>query len=247
MPKRSFIALVLAAAVLLALPALADQKLVLESHQDPFEIQGQEQPAQDKTVTMWIGDDAVARDDGESLVILKGDKLYLVNHDAESYNVLDLPVDVAELVPEGQREQVRQMQEMAHLEAKVKAGDESKEIGGWTARRYEVSLTAETGLELDIVIWASKDVKVDAAANRRLVAALASLQPGGADWVEAMKEIEGFPVLRETTMHLPGGNTVTTTERLVSVEETEAPEATYAPPADYEEADFGPGGPVTVP
>lgn len=250
MPKRvlPLLTFVLAATALVAAPSFADHKLVLESHQDAFEIQGQEQPAQDKTVTMWIADGgSVARDDGQSLVILSGDKLYLVNHEAESYNVLDLPVEVADLVPEAQRERVSQMQEMARLEATLTPGEEVREINGWNARRYELELSAQTGLGLDMVIWASDEVGVDAAANRRLVAALASLQPGGADWVDAMAKIEGFPVLRETTMRLPGDSSVTTSEELVSVEETDAPEGTYAPPEGYEEADFGPGGPAVAP
>lgn len=241
MPKRSLVAIVLAAAVLLATPAFADYKLTLESHQDAFEVQGKEQPAHDKTVTMWVGDDAVARDDGESLVIVRGDKLYLVNHESRSYNVLDLPVDVIDLVPEEQRQQVRKMQQTARLDAEVTPSDESQEIGDWTARRYDVELSAQTGLRLEIVIWASDEVPVDPAANRRLVAALASLQPGGADWVDATAVIDGFPVRRETTMHLSPDSSVTTTEELVKVEEMAAPEGIYGPPKGYEEAPFGAG------
>ena len=61
MLKKTLIALALAA--LVVAPAGADTLLTLKNHQDAFEIQGQSQPAQDGTVEMWIGDNAISRDD----------------------------------------------------------------------------------------------------------------------------------------------------------------------------------------
>lgn len=232
---------VLALLSMATVPAHADTLLTLKSHQDAFEVQGQSQPAQDSTVELWIGEAGIARDDTTSRVVLAGGKLYLVDHGSKTYSALDLPVDLAALLPEEMAAQVAQMREQAAIAAEVEASDETQEIGEWTARRYDVSLSNKMGFQADQVIWASEEVGVDGAAYNRLTGTLAELQPGGADWVESLSVMKGFPVRRETTMRLGPDVEVTTTEELVSVETKDAPEDTFGPPAGYTEKEFRPG------
>lgn len=240
-PIKMFLAVV-AVAALVATSAHGATLLTFQSHQDEFEMQGQTQPARDSEAEIWVGDDVIVRDDGQSRVILTAEKLYLVNHEAKAYNVLDLPVDLAELLPEEMMGQYEQMKEMATMSAEVSPTDETKEVGDWSAQRYDVTLTNKMGFTMDQVIWASADVGVDAGLYNDLTEALARLQPGGGEWVDALDSIEGFPVLRETTMTLGPDTAVKTQETLLSVEEKDAPEGIFAPPADYEEQPFNPGG-----
>ena len=234
--------LTLALLGLVTMPAQADTLLTLKSHQDAFEFQGQSQPAKDSTVEMWIGEGAIARDDDASRVVLAGDKLYLIDHRSQSYSVLDVPVDLAALLPAEMAEQLAQMRTQATIEAAVEPTDEEKQVGEWTSRRYDVSLSNKMGLQVDQVIWASELEGVDPAAYNRLTGALAELQPGGAAWVSVLNEIKGFPVLRETTMRLGPEVAVTTTETLTSVKtDVPAPEGTFGPPAGYTEKEFRPG------
>ena len=233
--------LVLALLAVVAVPVQADTLLTLKSHQDAFEFQGQSQEAQDGTVEMWIGETAISRDDDTSRVVVTADKLYLIDHASKTYSVLDLPVDLASLLPEGMAAQLDQMRGQMTLEADVEATDETKEVGEWTARRYDVTLSNKAGLTVDQVIWASEEVGVDAASYNRLTGTLAELQPGGAGWVSELAAMKGFPVLRETTMHLGPEVAVTTIEELVSVERKDAPAGTFAPPDGYAEKDFNPG------
>lgn len=241
MLKRAFTLLVpvLALATVLAAPAGADQVLTLETHQGAFQMQGQEQPARDATVEIWIGPDAVARDQEDSRVVLTESQLILVNHEAETYSVIDLPVDMKELLPEGMQEMADQMMQQARISAEVEAADETREINGWQSRLWTVTMSNAMGLNVSMKLWASDEVDVDPAPYRRLTEALSSLQPGGGEWVEKLSAIEGFPVLRETSMQM-GQGAMNSSEELVSVEERDAPEGLYGAPEGYERKDFNP-------
>lgn len=244
---RRFAGLALAALavfVLATAPAYGATHLTLKSHQDGFEIQGQSQPAQDKTVEVWLDEGKIARDDGTSLVISDGKTLILADHAAKTYNVLELPIDLASLLPEQMKAQLDQMREVATISAEVTPGDETREVGDWTAQRYDVTLSNKMGLNVDQVVWASSEVKVDPSAYNSLTGSLASLQPGGGGWVSELGSIEGFPVLRETTMQIGPEAQVKTTEELVAVKTGDAPAGTFEPPADYSEEEFDFGGPA---
>jgi hypothetical protein len=77
----------LAVAPVLAAAVAADTRLEMKSHTDAFQMMGQSQPAQDKTIRFWVADDRVLRDDGETAFLYRGDqdKLYLIDHGAKSY------------------------------------------------------------------------------------------------------------------------------------------------------------------
>lgn len=238
---------VLAVLALAAAPAQAATHLTLKSHQDGFEVQGQSQPSQDRTVEIWMDAGKIARDDGSSLVISDGESLILVDHNAKTYNVLELPIDLGALLPEQLKGQLDQMREVATIDAEVAPGEETREIGDWTAKRYDVTLSNQMGLAVEQVIWATPEVEVDATLYNALTGSLASLQPGGGDWVRELAAIEGFPVLRETTMQIGPETSVTTREELVAVKTEAPPAGTFAPPSDYAEEEFDFGAPQAAP
>lgn len=236
--------LILAAA--LAAPAAADTRLTMESHTDAFQMMGQTRPAQDVTITYWIGDDRALRDDGERGFLLRGDRkeLYVLDHQAETYSVIDLPVDFASLVPPESREQMEQMLQAMEMTATVTPTDERREINGWQARRWDVHLENRMGMTVDSEVWVTDAIDADAESLRRLTRAFASLQPGGGGAVEEILKIEGVPVLTETRMAGMGGST-SSREELVAASQEEAPPGTYEVPEGYTEAPLNPmgGGP----
>jgi len=238
MSTRSFAVLlsVLALAAALAPAASADQVLTLETVQT-VTLQGQERPEQRSTAQLWIGNGAVARDDGETRVVLKGDHLLLISHSAQTYSTVELPVDVMAMVPEEMRQQVKQRMELGHLNGDLTPSEETKEVGGWSAHRYDLGLSNQAGMQLNLVLWASEDVKVDPAPYLKLTKALATLQPGGDEWVGKLAAIKGFPVLRETTMDADQIH-MQSEERLLSVQDKEAPEGMYGAPEGYTEQPF---------
>ena len=232
-----------AAGLLLAAAAAADTRLELKSHTDAFQMMGQSQPAQDKTIRFWIADDRVLRDDGQSAFLYRADenKLYLIDHGAKSYTTLSLPVDVLALLPAESRAQMQGFLQQMAMKATVTPTDERKEINGWSARRYDVHMENQMGMKVDATVWTTESVEADLDAFRGLYAAMGALQPGGASAVDELMKIRGIPVLSETTVAGMGGS-FGSKEELVTAEQAAAPAGTYEVPAGYAEKQFNPMG-----
>jgi hypothetical protein len=227
--------------LLLAGSARADVQLTIKNHTDGFEMMGQKQEAKDGQVTMWFGSDRVRRDDGDATMILRLDqnKLFMVDHTEKSYSVLDLPIDFAKLMPEGGQQVIEQMSAMMKMDVTVTPSDERKKIGAWDTRRIQVGMQNTMGMKVDTTMWVSKDVGVDTSVYTRMAASLASLQPGTLDWVKKIEQIDGFPVLQETTFSAMGA-TVKSREELVAAEKKDPAPGAYEPPAGYAKKDFDP-------
>jgi hypothetical protein len=232
--------------LLIGSAAGADTHLVMKSHTDPLQAMGQTQPARDVETDLWIGSDRALRDDGHvaSLIRLDQKKLYLINRAEKSYSVLDLPVDLMSLLPEQAKAQMGPMLEKMKLQATVEPSDERKEINGWNARRYDVHLSNELGMQVDSTVWMTQDVDVDLDSFRAMTRAIASLQPGGAEATEELLKLDGVPVLMENKIQAMGGST-SSKEELVSAETGTPPPGTYEVPDGFTEKEFNPmgGGP----
>lgn len=241
-PTRPLALAALAAAALTlaaAAPAAADTLLTLESHRGPGPETGPgDGPAAEEetaTVEVWIGDGRIRRDDGRVAMALDGDRLLLINHDESTYSVLELPVDLESMLPED----MRRMAAAWKPQVSVEPSDESREIGGWKARRWDVEVTSPMGLAIHNRLWVTRDLAIDYAVFEQLTRALASLQPGGGAAMDELAAIDGFPVLVESTADF-GGRTMESSERLVSVEQREPPAGLYQPPEGYDEKPFDP-------
>ncbi len=227
--------------------ARADTKLEMKNHTGEMKAMGHTQPARDSQTTFWIGKEGARRDDGDTEVLVRFDqnKLYLIGHAKKTYSVLDLPIDLAAMVPESNRQQMSQVLEMMKMSATVEPSDEHKEINGWQTHRYDVHLSNQMGMKVDSTVWMTEDVGVDEAAFKKLTRAMTSLQPGGASAVDELLKLKGVPVLVETQVQAMGG--LTSREELVSAESDATPPAgTYEVPDGYKKIDFNPmahGGP----
>ncbi len=258
MPIRTPHAFVLA--LLLAIPAIpampapasADTLLTIQTHSELPAMVGNSTRQDSRKVTLWVGPNRVRRDDGKaaSIVLLDKKKLYIVDHEDKSYTAIDLPVDFTKLLPGAQGEMMmKEMSASAKLDIKITRTDETKKIGKWNTRKYHVELqNSETKVITDM--WVSKEVGVDMNALRQMQLNMAALQPGSLSWVKKMQQIEGFPVLQESTLNFGTPKDAKTHEELISVETKEPPPGTFAPPVGYTQKPFatpGQGGPPPVP
>jgi hypothetical protein len=225
----------LLAVALVAGFAAADTKLVQQHHTDAFTMMKQQQPAKDEQSTVWIGDGRLRSDQGKSSFIVRTDlkKMFMVNHEAKEYYAIDLPVDMKKLLPPGMADQMMQMMKM---DAKVTPSEETKKIGEWTARRYDVAINSQM-MQMKMQVWATKDLKLDYASFNTLFENIQLLSPGMDAMVQEMRKIDGYQVASETTMTMMGNN-VKSTETTLSVEDGTAPAGTYEPPSGYAEKPF---------
>jgi Domain of unknown function (DUF4412) len=239
MPRIPSVVATVALAVALApsTPAAADTLLTIQGHHDSFNVQGHHQPAEDSTVQVWLGKDAIRRDDGKNGAILRSDKkqLVLIDHQRKTYSVVALPIDFDALIPAD----AKGFADAWKMTAEVTPKDETKKIGQWNARRYDVDITNSMGLAIHTVLWASRDLPIDYDHFKELSLTLAGLQPGGAAAVKDLAKVDGFPVQQDVSFDM-AGQVVHSTENLQSVEEKPAPPGTYEPPAGYTEKPFNP-------
>ena len=218
--------------------ASADYKVTQQHHQDGFAMMGQTQPAKDQTHTTWIGDGKMRMDQGQTstVVDLGAKKMIIINHEKRNYNEVGLPVNLEELLPPGMGQQ---MLDMMKFEVTITPSDETKKIGEWTAKRYDMQLTSAM-MNMESVLWASSETPIDFSNYFELYSNVMSLQPGMDSMMNEMRKIDGYVVAQEASMSMTfmGETTVASTDEVVSIEELEAPAGTYEPPADYAREDF---------
>ena len=216
----------------------ADYKVVQQHHQDGFSMMGQTQPPTDEEHVTWIGDKKMRMDQGSSSTVVQLDaaKMFIIDHNAKTYTEVDLPIDISSLLPPGMGEQ---MMAMMKFDATVTASDETKKVGEWNAKRYDLKMTSSM-MTMDSVIWASTETSINLTEYFNLFSEVMSLQPGMENMMEQMRKIDGYVVSQEVTMSMKfmGETTVGSTDVVTSIEEVDAPAGTYDPPVDYTREDF---------
>ena len=232
------IMIILAVVLMTVGAASADFKIALQHHQDGFSMMGQNQAPTDEEHVTWIGDKKLRMDQGSSstIVQIEAGKMVLIDHDDKTYTEVDLPVDLASLMPPGMAEQ---MMAMLKFDVTVTASDETKKVGEWNTKRYDLKMTSAM-MSLDTVIWASTETPVDTAAFFDLFSVVMSLQPGMDSMMEQMRQIDGYVVSQEGTMSMTfmGETTVGSSDVVTSIEKVDAPAGTYEPPAGYAKEEF---------
>ena len=212
----------------------ADIKIVKQTHTDGFTIMGQTQPPDEREQTTWIGKDRMHMDQGDNATIVRLDtmKLYVIDHTAQTYNVLDLPVDLAALVPE----EMKPMLAMMQFEVTVIETEEHKQVGEWQTQRYDMTMSSQM-FTMKSTMWVTKVKGYDPESFNSMYVHLNSLQPGMADAIKEMRKLDGLVVEQNAVMTMMG-NDVGTSEKAIAIEDVDAPAGTYDPPAGYTEKPF---------
>lgn len=235
MHRIMFLSLVI---VMAAITAGADVKVVQQHHQDGFSMMGQDQPASDENNVTWIGDGKLCMDQGSSssIVNLATKKMIIVSHDTKSYNEIDLPIDLASMLPPGMGEQ---MMAMMKFDVTVTPSAETKKVGPWTANRYDLKMTSSM-MNMESVLWASTETPVDYGNYHELYSSVMSLQPGMDSMMAEMKKIDGYVVDQKATvtMKMMGETTIASSDTVISIEEMDAPAGTFEAPVGYERKEF---------
>jgi hypothetical protein len=199
---------------------------------------GRTTPPVDQEQVTWIGSDRMRTDKGDSSTIIRLDqkKLYVLHHDEKTYNALDLPIDITTFMPPGMAEQ---MASMMTFDVTVTPTDESKMVGEWKARRYDVKMSSKMA-DITMTMWATKEVDFDQDAYYAMYEQLNSMSPGLDDMAKEMRKVDGLVIEEEgvTTMTVMGNTTIKRNQTTKSIEDVEPPAGTYDPPADYTEQPF---------
>jgi hypothetical protein len=227
---------------LLASPAFADLQIVKKTHTDAAKVDNKDVPAKDTQSTIWLAKDRmhIVSDEVTAIVRLDQKKLILLDAKAKTWTAIDLPFDLKKYVPPEAAGMIEQMMGAQALQAKVEPKDETKKIGEWNAKRYEITLSKAGKAVSKEILWTTKDIKSDVSGYGEMYSTLMAMIPMQKNLAVEMKKLEGLPVYSEKTMSLPGGGEQKSVEELVSATEKEAPAGTYDTPAGYKEKPFDP-------
>jgi hypothetical protein len=234
MPRRIAAALLLA--LFCPLPLGADVLLTKKRDADEFLFQGRaSQGAKNQKVEIWIASDRVRRDDGRTALILRLDeqKLYVIDHTDRAYTAIDLRQSAG-------RWTAKAKDNFFWLDGKVGPAGEKKKVGSWQAVPHEVVLSNEagTGQRIRLQWWVAPDLKIEDGSLRALLRVLATFSPAGSDWMAAVLDLPGHPVLFERVEKQPDVD-IKIREELISVKHGEAPKNAYEPPPGYRLMDTG--------
>jgi hypothetical protein len=221
--------------MLLSVPALAGEYSVkTKVHTDAIQNQAMNKPASDEIHEQWIGDGQLANITPKQAFIVdqKANKIYIVNRQAKTYVESPIPLDMKRLLPP----------QMASMFAQMKIGvsvaptQETKQIGKWACKAYDVNMTATMGMPMKLRVWATKDVPFDIAKYQSLYSHF--LKTGFFDEaaVAEMNKVDGFQVATELTADMMGTRIHSTSE-LIEISAKPAPPGTFAPPAGFTRKD----------
>jgi hypothetical protein len=224
--KKLFAILGLISALSLSLSA--DIYIKSKTHQDAMSVMGQNQPAKDSISEQWMGDNqfAMISEDQTIVIDLKKNIGFVINHKAKTFIEMTLPLDMSKLLPP----EAAQMASMMKMTATVAPTDETKKIGRWDCRGYNLTMSM-MGMSFAMKIWASTDVPFDINTYKTkfMGYTLKSLGPMMDDSaVKEMMKIKGFNISTQMEMF---GSKITT--EVTEISKKNPPAGTFAPPAGY--------------
>lgn len=223
-------------AAFLVASAGADIYIKSKTHTDPMSIMGQNQPAKDDVVEQWMSDDQFAMITGAngSIIDLKKGIIYLINHQAKTYVESTLPLDMSKLLPP---EMAAMAQGMMKMTVTVTPNGQTKTIGSWPCKGYDVAMQMMM-MPMKMTVWATSEVPFD--LNKYLektygaqLAAQLRLDDAA---IAEMKKIKGYWVSSETTMEMMGAK-IRTVSEVVEMAKKTPPAGVYAVPAGYKKQD----------
>lgn len=197
--------------LILASTAYADTKILQRETSEISAVGGAEPSRDTAEVTLWVRADRATRVDANGRLISRIDqrKAYVVRDADSTYTVLEMG-DAPPSAPSGTK--------------LVKSG-EKRRIGSWNAERYDMDVAFGPEDKGHLTLWMSDEVDVDMRSYRAFSEAVAAQ---GLDFMRAVLELDGYPVLQEMQVGV-----VKMTVELVSIEEAAPPAGIYDLPAGY--------------
>ena len=227
--KKLIVGMTIAAMAVLSLSA--DIYIKSKTHTDAMQMMGQTTPATDSVSETWIGDNAMAMigDKNVTIIDLGKNMFTMINTKAKSYVETPLPVDFAKLLPP----QMAQMASMMVMSATVAETGETKTVGAWKCKGYDMTMTV-MGMPMKTRVWASTDVPFDAAkfAEKFMPAMAKGMMRLDENSIKEMMKIKGYQIASETNAEIMGAK-IHSTNEVVEITKKSAPAGVYSVPAGF--------------
>jgi hypothetical protein len=219
-----------------AASAVSDTCVKIKTHTDEYYYGGEVNPAADRTIEFWFGEDKMAyvTERRKYLINVADGSLAIVNMDDSTYASTSLPLDWSALVSQ---------ETLSFLTTYARHGEvtetsETKTIGRWKCKRYDVYswIDVEDGRydEREQSVWASKDIALDWDLYHRVNPDALRLANYDDHFIGELLEIDGFNIEVEAKVYVRGF-CVNSYERVIDVQDKPAPPGIYTVPGGFRE------------
>ncbi len=227
-------------------PVMADSFFKQVAHSDAYEMMGQLQPEKNDTTVIWLSDGkACSQTENKTAVIFNAEEntIYTLNLETKEYSVMPLnPATGDAEGAKGDQEAQMRMRAQAMMgspKVSVTATEESKKIGDWQTKLYDVDISMAM-MAMKQKMWVTEDIKIDKSVFHAVCGGMMAKMPGFGEFIEQLNQIEGVPVMTSTSASVMGKNIVTTTE-LIEYGEKDAPDGIYEIPKDFKKVEMNTG------
>jgi hypothetical protein len=223
--KFNYKHIIVVMAILFVTPALlmADTMIRQVEHMDAVDMPGRSIPAQTDTSVAWMKANRARVDKSDTvtfIVHMDDDIAYILNRKEKNYAEISLKQDDDSSAYPGATKN-DPMRQMMTISATVTPTDETKKIGDWNCKKYNVDMKLG-GLDMKQEIWATEDVKIDYDMFHQASNAMLSQFPGYEDLMTEMKKLKGIPI--QTTINVDMmGNKMTRTINVIEIKDAEPP------------------------
>ena len=210
-------------------------------HTDPMTMMGQTQPATDDTTEMWLSKDAACTitDHGDMLVRMDKGAMYFIDHESKTY--FEMPMSLLgaskEAVDSMPPSPLAAM--MGSIKMTITPTEETKQIGDWMAKRYDVDVNLGFGTSKS-VYWATEDLDVNQEVMTAMTSASMAMLPGYEDIVKEMEKVKGVTVESSTEVSMMGA-VAKSSEKMLEYANKTAPAGTFDIPEGYTKTEEHPG------
>ncbi|MBN2885948.1 MAG: DUF4412 domain-containing protein [Chromatiaceae bacterium] len=228
-----------AGALLAPLASAADEGYVIETINRGSGIMS-EGPTEERTLTYVAHDKMKVVNEGPEATNMVLDPasgvMSFVNDTKKEYFQINVQ-DVIDAMKDPRMAEMRSM--IGDIEVSVTDTGETKRIGDWDCRRYQV--TKRGMMEVDQEVWATESVDLDVSRFTRMMSMAGAQDLPGSEAQQAeMAKIKGYPVLTLTRMMMMGTEMKTEIE-VQSIRREAIPAAFFEIPADYSLKEIGSG------
>jgi hypothetical protein len=220
--------------------ANADVYIKIKTHTDSHYDSGVLMPAEESIEEMWIGDEKIVfiSKNQTEIYDLENNLVSIIFPKKKIYAQSPLPLDMSKLLTDQYYSQLQ----MFKIKGLVRETDETKKIGKWDCKKYELETwimdEGNRAVEMDISLWMTTEVPFDldmygkAAANERKLR-----DPRyDDDLLSEWNKIKGCQIALERTSYYRGVAR-RYYEEVVEISQKNPPEGVYSVPPGYTKKD----------
>ena len=210
----------------------SDVYIKREVHTDSYYEDGFMHPAVDRVIETWIGNKKMAYISNSRIIIVDLNKnlMFFINKNEKTYLEIPLPFELAKVVTK----QIAPDLQFLAFSGTVETTKESKTIGRWRCRRYNINGSGPYVRE--IKAWVYPNPPFDMDTYNKMNINVLKLHNYDSNFIKEMQKIKGIEIGLDEIVYFRG-STRKRTNRILEISKKTPKTIPYSIPAGYEKRD----------